>query len=136
MGPPHLGWELRLSLTLALGRTEHREALRASLRGAELRYTGTIPSDGRRGREARMAKKRAGGQSAPEGWIGRDVVIGVGASGARVSGELREVSDRGVVLHYGADHGRDPGHVFYPWSNVQAIQLPDDEAAADEEQPG
>ena len=83
-----------------------------------------------------MAKKRAGGQSAPEAWIGRDVVIGVGGSGARVSGELREVSDRGIVLYYGAEHsGRDPGHVFYPWSNVQAIQLPDEEQAADEEQP-
>jgi hypothetical protein len=49
------------------------------------------------------------------------VVIGVGASGARVSGELREVSDRGVVLQYGAGQGRDPGQVFYPWSNVQAM---------------
>jgi len=97
---------------------------------------GTIPSDDRRGRETRMAKKRAGGQAAPEAWIGRDVVLGVGASGARVSGELREVSDRGVVLHYGAEHGRAPGHVFYPWSNVQAIQLPDEARAADEEQPG
>jgi hypothetical protein len=83
-----------------------------------------------------MAKKRAGGKSAPEGWIGRAVVIGVGGSGARVSGELKEVSDRGVVLHYGADSGRDPGHVFYPWSNVQAIQLPDDEQSADDEQVG
>ena len=83
-----------------------------------------------------MAKKRAGGQSAPEAWIGRDVVIGVGASGARVSGELREVSDRGVVLHYGAEHGRAGGHVFYPWSNVQAIQLPDEKQADNEEQPG
>ncbi len=85
-----------------------------------------------------MAKKRAGGHgeaTAPEAWIGRDVVIGVGASGARVSGELKEVSDRGVVLHYGApEHGRDPGHVFYPWSNVQAIQLPDEEQPAGEEQ--
>ena len=84
-----------------------------------------------------MAKKRTGGgQSAPEGWIGRAVVVGVGASGARVSGELREVSDRGVVLHYGAEPGRDPGHVFYPWSNVQAIQLPDEEQAADDEPAG
>ena len=83
-----------------------------------------------------MAKKRAGGQSAPEAWIGRDVVIGVGGSGARVSGELREVSDRGVVLHYGADQGRDPGQVFYPWSNVQAIQLPDEDQPADEVQGG
>src|SRR5215207_622831 len=32
-----LGWELRLSLALALARTEHREVLRASLRGAEPR---------------------------------------------------------------------------------------------------
>ena len=32
-----------------------------------------------------MAKKRAGGQSAPEAWIGRDVMIGVGASGAPAS---------------------------------------------------
>jgi hypothetical protein len=85
-----------------------------------------------------MAKKRAGGPgeaTVPEAWIGRDVVIGVGVSGARVSGELKEVSDRGVVLHYGAEHGRDPGHVFYPWSNVQAIQLPDEAQAAEEEQP-
>jgi hypothetical protein len=104
---------------------------------------GTIPGDDRRGRETRMAKKRAGGKSAPEAWIGRDVVLGVGASGARVSGELREVGDRGVVLQYGAEHGRAPGYVFYPWSNVQAIQLPDEERApadeeralADEEQP-
>jgi hypothetical protein len=85
-----------------------------------------------------MAKKRAGGPgeaTVPEAWIGRDVVIGVGVSGARVSGELKEVGDRGVVLHYGAEHGRDPGHVFYPWSNVQAIQLPDEAQAAEEEQP-
>ncbi len=85
-----------------------------------------------------MAKKRAGGPgeaTVPEAWIGRDVVIGVGVSGARVSGELKEVSDRGVVWHYGAEHGRDPGHVFYPWSNVQAIQLPDEAQAAEEEQP-
>ncbi|MBA3474260.1 MAG: hypothetical protein H0T57_13715 [Rubrobacter sp.] len=85
-----------------------------------------------------MAKKRAGGPgeaTVPEAWIGWDVVIGVGVSGARVSGELKEVSDRGVVLHYGAEHGRDPGHVFYPWSNVQAIQLPDEAQAAEEEQP-
>jgi hypothetical protein len=37
------------------------------------------------------------------------------------------VSDRGVVLHYGIEAGRDSGHVFYPWSNIQAIQLPDEE---------
>ncbi len=74
-----------------------------------------------------MAKKRAGGQSAPESWIGRQVVVGIGTAGARLSGELREVSDRGVVLHYGIEAGRGSGHVFYPWSNIQAIQLPDEE---------
>jgi hypothetical protein len=74
-----------------------------------------------------MAKKRAGGQPAPEAWIGRQVVLGIGTQGARLSGELKEVSDRGVVLHYGTETGREPGHVFYPWRNVQAIQLPDEE---------
>ena len=74
-----------------------------------------------------MAKKRAGGQSAPEAWIGRQVTVGIGTQGARLSGELKEVSDRGVVLHYGIETGREPGHVFYPWLNVQAIQLPDEE---------
>ena len=82
-----------------------------------------------------MAKKRGGGQPAPEAWIGRDVMIGVGTSGARVRGALTEVSDRGVVLHYGADEtGREPGHIFYPWSNVQAIQLPDVEEQPDQAQ--
>ena len=74
-----------------------------------------------------MAKKRTGGHSAPEAWIGRQVVIGIGTQGARLSGELKEVSDRGLVLHYGTETGREPGHVFYPWSKVQAIQLPDEE---------
>jgi hypothetical protein len=69
------------------------------------------------------------GPTAPEAWIGREVVIGIGTAGARLRGVLKEVSDRGVVLHYGAETGRDPGHVFYPWRNVQAIQLPDEEQA-------
>jgi hypothetical protein len=71
--------------------------------------------------------EREGEQPAPEAWIGRHVMIGIGTTGARLSGVLREVSDRGVVLHYGAESGRGSGHVFYPWSNVQAIQLPDEE---------
>ncbi len=70
--------------------------------------------------------EREEGQSAPEAWIGRDVVIGIGTAGARLSGALKEVSNRGVVLHYGAETGRESGHVFYPWSNVQAIKLPDE----------
>ena len=77
-------------------------------------------------REARtMARK--GEQPAPEGWIGREVVIGVGATSARVSGELLEVNDRGVVVHVRPEGPRKPARVFYPWRNVQAIQLPDEE---------
>ncbi len=87
-----------------------------------------------------MAEREGGRSTAPEAWIGRTVVIGVGTSGARMSGELREVNDRGLVLHYGGEPGREPGQVFYPWSNVQAIQLPDEEEGEeevfDEEQPG
>jgi hypothetical protein len=81
-----------------------------------------------------VARKRAGGEAAPEAWIGRQVVVGIGTTGARLSGELREVSDRGVVLHYGTETGRDSGQVFYPWSNVQAIQLPDEEEQPDQPQ--
>ena len=73
-----------------------------------------------------MAQK--GEQSAPEGWIGREVVIGVGRrTDARVSGELLEVNDRGIVVHVRAEDTRKPARVFYPWRNVQAIQLPDEE---------
>ena len=73
-----------------------------------------------------MARK--GEQPAPERWIGREVVIGVGRStDARLSGELLEVNDRGVVVHVGAEGTRKPARVFYPWRNVQAIQLPDEE---------
>jgi hypothetical protein len=61
-------------------------------------------------------------------------VVGIGTAGARLSGELREVSDRGVVLHYGIETGRDSGRVFYPWSNVQAIQLPDVEEHQQQQQ--
>jgi hypothetical protein len=78
---------------------------------------------------------RADGQPAPEAWIGRDVVVGIGTAGARLRGVLKEVSDRGVVVHYdGSDAGREPGHVFYPWGNVQAIQLPDVQEQPDQPQ--
>ena len=78
--------------------------------------------------EGRRSMEREGEQStAPEAWIGQVVKIGIGTAGARLSGVLREVSDRGVVLHYSTESGRGSGHVFYPWSNVHAIQLPDEE---------
>ena len=72
-----------------------------------------------------MASK--GEQPVPEAWIGREVVIGVGATSARVTGELLAVNDRGVIVHVGPEGSRKPARVFYPWRNVQAIQLPDEE---------
>ncbi len=72
-----------------------------------------------------MAQK--GEQPAPEAWIGHEVVIGVGTASARVTGELLEVNDRGVIVHVGPEGPRKPARVFYPWRNVQAIQLPDEE---------
>ncbi len=72
-----------------------------------------------------MAQK--GEQPTPEAWIGREVVIGVGTASARVTGELLEVNDRGVVVHVRSEGSRKPARVFYPWRNVQAIQLPDEE---------
>ena len=85
-----------------------------------------MPGMGEKPREARtMARK--GEQPVPEAWIGREVVVGVGATSARVNGELIEVSDRGVVVHVGSEGSRKPARVFYPWRNVQAIQLLDEE---------
>lgn len=72
-----------------------------------------------------------GEKPVPEAWIGWEVMMSVGISDARVRGVLREVSDRGVVLWYAGEIGREPGYIFYPWSNVQAILLPEIE-----EQPG
>ena len=74
----------------------------------------------------RMADQ-GGGRPAPEAWIEKRVVLGVGTSGARVSGELREVNDRGVVIHVRSEGQREAAYVFYPWSNVQAIRIPDEE---------
>jgi hypothetical protein len=44
-----------------------------------------------------------------------------------VPGELLEVNDRGVVVYVRPEGSRKPARVFYPWRNVQAIQLPDEE---------
>jgi hypothetical protein len=57
----------------------------------------------------------------------QEVVIGVGTTSARVPGELLEVNDRGVVVRVRAEGTRKPARVFYPWRNVQAVQLPDEE---------
>ncbi len=71
---------------------------------------------------------RDGEQPSPEAWIGQEVVIGVGRrTNTRVSGELLEVNNRGVVVRVEAEGTRKPGRVFYPWRTVQAIQLPDEE---------
>jgi excisionase family DNA binding protein len=78
--------------------------------------------------EGRRMADQVGGRPAPEAWIEKQVVLGVGTSGARVSGELREVNDRGVVIHVGSEGQREAVYVFYPWSNVQAIRIPDKEA--------
>jgi hypothetical protein len=68
---------------------------------------------------------REGEKPVSEARIGEDVVISAGTSGTRVRGVLREANDRGVVLWYGNEIGREPGHIFYPWSAVQAIILPE-----------
>ena len=74
----------------------------------------------------RMADQ-GGGRPAPGAWIEKQVVLGVGTSGAWVRGELREVNDRGVVVLVRSAGQREAAYVFYPWSNVQAIRIPDEE---------
>jgi hypothetical protein len=76
--------------------------------------------------EGRRMADQGGGRPAPEAWIEKQVVLGVGASGAWVRGELREVNDRGVVVHVRSERQREAAYVFYPWSNVQAIRILDE----------
>ena len=78
--------------------------------------------------EGRRMADQGGGRPAPEAWIEKQVVLGVGTSGAWVKGELREVNDRGVVVHVRSEGQGEAAYVFYPWSNVQGIRKPDEEA--------
>ena len=71
---------------------------------------------------------QGGGRPAPEAWIEKQVLLGVGTSGAWVSGELREVNDRGVTIRVRSERQGEAAYVFYPWSNVQGIRKPDEEA--------
>jgi excisionase family DNA binding protein len=81
----------------------------------------------REAEEERRKADQGGGRPAPEAWIEKRVLLGVGISGAWVSGELREVNDRGVVIRGRSEGQREAAYVFYPWSNVQAIRMPDEE---------
>ena len=78
--------------------------------------------------EGRRMADQGGRRPAPEAWIEKQVVLGVGTAGAWVRGELREVNDRGVVVHVSSEGQREAAYVFYPWSNVQAIRIPDEES--------
>ena len=59
----------------------------------------------------------------PEAWIGRavELVFVSGASTEYVSGGLREVNERGIVLSVETHVGHPAQLLFYPWSAV--IQL-------------
>ena len=78
--------------------------------------------------EERREANQGGGRPAPEAWIEKQVLLGVGTSGAWVSGELREVNDRGVTIRVRSEGQGEAAYVFYPWSNVQGIRKPDEEA--------
>ncbi len=60
--------------------------------------------------------------SAPEDWINKQVAIGIsGVKPQLISGELLEVSDRGVTISVPV--GVSTATVFYPWGMVQMVQL-------------
>ena len=60
--------------------------------------------------------------AAPEDWVGRMVTVGLEFRGAGpYSGELGEVSDRGIVLVHRRANLPDQ-HIFYPWRLVGWIQ--------------
>ena len=59
----------------------------------------------------------------PEAWIDEIVTLRLGDGGS-VSGTLRALNDRGVVVYVGSNHhSHEPSrHLFYPWASVTAIQ--------------
>ena len=60
--------------------------------------------------------------SAPEDWINNQVAIEIsGVKPQLISGQLLEVSDRGVTISVPV--GVSTSTVFYPWRMVQVIQL-------------
>ena len=60
--------------------------------------------------------------SAPEDWINNQVAIGIsGVKPQLISGQLLEVSDRGVTISVPV--GVSTSTVFYPWGMVQMVQL-------------
>jgi len=84
--------------------------------------------EAREAEEERREADQGSGRPAPEAWIEKRVLLGVGSSGAWVSGELREVNDRGVTIRVRSEGQGEAAYVFYPWSNVQGIRMPDAEA--------
>ncbi len=69
--------------------------------------------------------------SAPEDWINKQVAIGIsGVKPQLISGELLEVSDRGVTISVPV--GVSTSTVFYPWRVVEMVQL---ESSADNDSP-
>ena len=72
--------------------------------------------------------------SAPEDWINKQVSIGISEVKPQfISGELLEVSDRGVTISVPV--GVSTATVFYPWRMVQVIQLEssDNDSPSDEQ---
>ncbi len=60
--------------------------------------------------------------SAPEDWINKQVAIGIsGVKPQLISGELLEVSDRGVTIS--VPFGVSTSTIFYPWRIVEMVQL-------------
>ena len=60
--------------------------------------------------------------AAPEDWVGQTVMVGLEFRGeGPYTGELGEVSDRGIVLLHRREGAADQS-VFYPWRLVGWIQ--------------
>ena len=61
----------------------------------------------------------------PEDWIGKRVALLADRAQQWEAGELVEVSDRGVTIVYDAGGSASPRPGFYPWREVQTIDLLD-----------
>src|SRR5215218_8640470 len=84
----------------------------------------TEQEEAREAEEERHEANQGGGRPAPEAWIEKQVLLGVGTSGAWVSGELREVNDRGVTIRVRSEGQGEAAYVFYPWSTYRRFGCP------------
>ena len=63
------------------------------------------------------------GVAVPDDWVGKRVALRLEGGSGALSGELTEVSDRGVVIDASFEREAHPHPLFFPWGAVRVIEL-------------